>query len=146
MSAAATLDPGDAPGAPNPTRAPSRAWGVFTSVLTAAIFLQAVTAGRLLSGDDWARDAHHAGAGLTFLAALVGAVVAGVRLRGVDAGRRLALLLAVLGVALLVQFGLGSASADGRDTLWIHVPLGVAIVGLAGQVASHARRLATVPA
>lgn len=37
--------------------APARTWMVFTTVLTWAVFLQAVTAGRILTGDQRARDA-----------------------------------------------------------------------------------------
>ena len=33
-------------------RAPARAWAMFTTVLTWAVFLQAVTAGRILTGDE----------------------------------------------------------------------------------------------
>lgn len=125
--------------------APSRAWAGFASVMTWAIFLQAVTAGRLMSGDGWARDAHRLGAEVLFLATLAAGVAAAVRLRAVDGGGRLALLLVGSAVALFVQHGLGTAAADGEDTLWIHVPLGVAIVGLAARTTLQARRLGTVP-
>ena len=42
------------PVAPPAGRAPARTWMVFTTVLTWAVFLQAVTTGRILTGDDWA--------------------------------------------------------------------------------------------
>jgi hypothetical protein len=122
-------------------RAPARAWAVFATVLLWAVFLQAVTAGRILSGDDWARDVHRAAAGLLVLAATAGGVVALVRLRDRAGGRRFGLLLVVIGVCLLVQHGLGTAAADGEDTLWIHVPLGVALVGLLGLASQRARRI-----
>jgi hypothetical protein len=122
-------------------RAPARAWMVFTAVLTWAVFLQAVTAGRILTGDEWARDAHRIAAGLLFVVAVVGGLVALVRLRDCAGGRRFGLLLVVMGVALFVQHGLGTAAADGEDTLWIHVPLGVALVGLMMRVDMLARRL-----
>jgi len=127
-----------------PAPASFRGWTVYTTALTWAIFLQAVTAGRLLSGDSWAREVHSTAGGLLFLAALVPAIVAGIRLRDVGGGRRLTLLLGGLAVALFVQDGLGKAAAAGDDTLWIHVPLGVAIVGFAAQATNHARKLATV--
>lgn len=49
---------------------------------------------------------------------MLGAVVAaGGRLRGVDGGRRLAVLRVVLAVALFAQDGLGRAAARGHGTL-----------------------------
>jgi heme A synthase len=105
------------------------------------VFLQAVTAGRILSGDGWARDVHRVAAGLLFIVAVVGGLVALVRLRDRAGGRRFGLLLAVMGVGLFVQHGLGTAAADGEDTLWIHVPLGVALVALMMRVDMLARRL-----
>ena len=73
MSTAAEPVP---PVAPPVGRAPARAWMVFTAVLTWAVFLQAVTAGRILTGDEWARDAHRIAAGLLFVVAVVGGLVA----------------------------------------------------------------------
>lgn len=122
-------------------RAPARAWAVFTTVLTWAVFLQAVTAGRILTGDEWARDVHRTAAGLLFLVAVGGGVVALVRLRDRAGGRRFGLMLIAIGVGLLVEHGLGTAAADGEDTLWIHVPLGVALVGLLVQASQFARRV-----
>ena len=43
--------------------------------------------------------------------------------------------------ACFVQHGLGTAAADGEDTLWIHVPLGAALVGLLAHVSHVARRV-----
>jgi hypothetical protein len=40
------------------------------------------------------------------------------------------LMLVAMGVGLFVQHGLDTAAADGEDRLWIHVPLGVALVAL----------------
>ena len=85
-------------------------------------------------------------ASLVFLAALGAGIAAAARLRGVPGGRRLAVMLLGLSVALFVQDGLGKAAADGRDTLWLHVPLGVAVVGLAAQASMGARRLGPVTA
>ena len=123
-------------------RAPARAWIVFTSVLTLAVFAQAVTAGRLLAGDQWARDVHRAAAGLLVISAIVGGLIALVRLRGCAGGSRFGLLLVAAGVGLLVQYGLGTAAADGEDTLWIHVPLGVAFVTLMMRLNRRARTIA----
>jgi hypothetical protein len=123
------------------TSAPARAWVVCTTVLTWAVFLQAVTAGRILTGDEWARDLHRTAAGLLFLVAVGSGVVALVRLRDRARGRRFGLMLVAIGVGLFVQHGLGTAAADGEDTLWIHVPLGVALVGLLAQARQFATRV-----
>ena len=121
--------------------APARAWALFTTVLTWAVVLQAVTAGRILTGDDWARDVHRTAAGLLLVVAVGGGVLALVRLRDRARGRRFGLLLVAIGVGLFVQHGLGTAAADGEDTLWIHVPLGVVLVGLLAQAGQFARRV-----
>jgi hypothetical protein len=122
-------------------RTPARAWAVFTTVLMWAVVLQAVSAGRILTGDEWARDVHRTGAHAMFVAAIVAAVVALVRLRHRAGGRRFALMLVAVGVGVYVQHGLGTAAAEGRDTLWIHVPLGVALVLLLAHVSHVARRV-----
>jgi hypothetical protein len=139
MSAAAEPVP---PVAPPSVRAPARTWTVFTAVLTWAVFLQAVTAGRVLTGDEWARDVHRIAAGLLLIVAVVGGLVALVRLRDRAGGRRFGWLLVAMGVGLFVQHSLGSAAADGDDTLWIHVPLGVALLALMVRVDMVARRVA----
>jgi hypothetical protein len=122
-------------------RAPARAWVMFTTVLMWAVLLQAVTAGRIMAGDAWARDVHRTAAGLLFVVALGGGVVALVRLGDRARGRRFGLMLVAIGVGLLVQYRLGTAAADGEDTLWIHVPLGVALVVLLAQASQLARRV-----
>jgi hypothetical protein len=139
MSAAA--EPAAPVAAAAADHAPARAWTAFTMVLTWAVFLQAVTAGRIVTGDDWARDMHRMAAGLLFVAALVGGLVALVRLRDRAGGRRFGLLFVAMGVGLFVQHGLGTAAADGEDTLWIHIPLGVALVALMVRLDMFARRL-----
>ena len=124
-----------------PRHAAPRGWIAFTSILTLAVFLQAVTAGRILSGDDWARDVHRATAGLLVLAAIVGGVVALIRVRDRAGGRRFGLMLLAMGSGLFVQHALGTAAANGSDTLWIHIPLGVALVSLMMRLGSVARRI-----
>jgi hypothetical protein len=118
-----------------------RGWVGFTMVALWAIFLQSVTAGRILTGDDWAQSAHRMTAWLLFLAVLVAGLAALAVLRGRDGGRRFALVLVALAVSLFVQTRLGTAAADGEDTLWLHVPFGVAIVAFAAQASMLARRL-----
>jgi hypothetical protein len=105
------------------------------------VFFQAVTAGRILAGDGWARDVHRTSAGLLVVAAAAGGLVALVRLRDRAGGRRFGLMLVAMGVGLFVQYGLGTAAADGKDTLWIHIPLGVALVALMMRLDMFARRI-----
>jgi hypothetical protein len=118
-----------------------RGWVAFTTVAMWAIFLQSVTAGRILSGDDWARTAHRTTAGLSFLVTLAAGFAALAVLRERTGGRRLGVVLVALAVCLLVQHGLGTAAADGEDTLWLHIPFGVAIIAFAAQANMLARRL-----
>jgi hypothetical protein len=47
-----------------------------------------------------------------------------------------------LAVILFAQAAIGRLSADGQNLLWLHVPLGVALVGLTVQPARIAGRLA----
>ena len=118
-----------------------RGWVAFTTVAMWVIFLQSVTAGRILSGDDWARTAHRTTAGLLILGTLGAGLAALAVLRGRTGGRRFAVVLVALAVCLFIQHGLGTAAADGEDTLWLHVPFGVAIVAFAAQANILARRL-----
>ena len=118
-----------------------RGWVAFTTIALWVIFLQSVTAGRIFSGDDWARTAHRMIAGLLFLVTLGAGLAALAVLRERTGGRRLAVVLLALAVCLLVQHRLGAAAADGEDTLWLHVPFGVAIVAFAAQANVLARRL-----
>lgn len=107
------------------------------------IFLQSVTAGRIFSGDDWARTAHRTTAELLILVTLAVGLAALALLRERTAGRRMAVVLVALAVCLLVQHRLGTTAADGEDTLWLHVPFGVAIVAFAARANMLARRLAS---
>lgn len=118
-----------------------RGWAAFTTVALWGIFLQSVTAGRLLSGDDWARDAHRSTAWLLFLAVLGAGLAALAVLRDRTGGRRLGAVLVALAACLFVQRGLGDAAAKGEDTLWLHIPFGVAIILFAARANVLARRL-----
>ena len=118
-----------------------RGWIWFTTVAMWAIFLQSITAGRILSGDDWARTAHSTTAWLLFLTLLGAGVAALASLRERRGGRRLGAVLVGLAVCLFVQSGLGAAAVEGEDTLWLHVPFGVAIILFAAQASMLARRL-----
>jgi hypothetical protein len=118
-----------------------RWWGVITTLLVAAIFIEAVFAGAILSGVGWAREAHRADATLLIAATTIAGLVAVVTLRGISHGQKLGLTLLSLAALVFVQAALGSLSAKGINLLWVHVPLGVALVGFAGQAAAGARRL-----
>jgi hypothetical protein len=50
-------------------------------------------------------------------------------------------MLAALSLLLFVQMVVGRRSAEGANLLWLHVPLGVALVGMMVQPAIAARRL-----
>lgn len=96
----------------------------------------------MLSAEGWGRTAH----GITALA-LVGVIAAGiaaaltVRATGRDASS-LTVLLFALAVILFAQTVIGRLSAEGQNLLWLHVPLGVALLGLTVQPARIASRLA----
>ena len=62
-------------------------------------------------------------------------------LRRIPQGLKLGLTLLSLAALLLLQTALGRSAAHGAKLLWLHVPLGVALVGLAGQALAAARRL-----
>ena len=113
----------------------------MTRLLVIVVFSQSIFAGVLLSGEPWGRTAH----GWTALGLVIGTLVAGIvaalSLRGVGGGRRLSGMLAALSLLLFVQMVVGRRSAEGANLLWLHVPLGVALVGMMVQPAIAARRL-----
>ena len=109
---------------------------------------ESVFAGLLLSGESWGRQAHSVTAVILIAVALLASAVAAMTLRSVrGTGRRLALLLFGLAVVLMMQTTVGHLSVEGRslvvgaNLLWLHVPLGVALVALTVQPARVARRL-----
>ncbi len=116
-------------------------WTAITVLLTAAFFVEAIFAGSLLSGVNWARRAHAAMAMILVASALTAGLTGLVTLRGIPHGPRLGLTLLSLAGAAFVQAALGALSAKGANLTWIHVPLGVALVILAGLAALSARRL-----
>jgi hypothetical protein len=120
-----------------------RGWMALTTATMWAILFQAVTAGRMLSGDDWARTAHRTAAGLLTLVVLAAGLGALAVLRERTGGRRLALVLIALAVCLIIQYRLGAAAADGEDVLWLHIPVGVALFGFSLRANMLARRLAS---
>jgi len=116
-------------------------WSVITIALVAAVFVEAVFAGAMLSGAGWARQAHALTAGLLIASTLIAGLLAIVTLRRVPHGATFGLMLLGLAAAVFIQAAVGVFAAKGTHLLWVHVPLGVALVGLAGQAVAAARRL-----
>jgi hypothetical protein len=108
-------------------------WIVVTTFLAVAVFAEAGFAGAMLSGINWALAAHQANAGVLMAASIAASLAAIITLRRVPQGRRLALSLSVLAVLLIVQAGVGALSAKGVNLLWVHVPLGAALLSFATQ-------------
>lgn len=134
-----TLDPPAEVSAPG--RGPRQWWTAISGLLMAAIFTQAVFAGLMLSGIDWASRAHRLNAMTLTAAALVAGLVSVAVLRRVPHGWKFALTLLVLAAVILAQTAVGALSAKGANLMWLHIPLGVALVGLAGQAVAGARKL-----
>jgi hypothetical protein len=126
----ARADPTDRTG----TTGTWKVWQVVTTVLMLGIFSQAITAGLIRRGDAWAATFHRTAAGVLVVGALVAGIVALITLRGEPRGRRMGTMLVVLAVGLAVEYALGAAAVDGKDTLWIHIPLGVGLIGLMDHV------------
>ena len=118
-----------------------RWWSVITTVITAAVFIEAVFAGAMLSGAGWARTAHAATALVLIASTTTSGLVSLVALRRIPRGPTLSLTLLSLAAVVFVQAALGRFSAHGASLLWLHVPLGVALVGFAAQATLVARRL-----
>jgi cytochrome bd-type quinol oxidase subunit 1 len=109
------------------------------------LFMEAIFAGAFLSGIGWARAAHAVAAGVAIAGTLTAGLVALITLRRIPRGLAFALALLSLAIAAALQLVIGAVSAKGANLLWLHVPLGVALVGFAGQVAATARRLGDAP-
>jgi hypothetical protein len=116
-------------------------WSIVTALLAAAVFIETVFAGAMLSGVDWARAAHASNAIVLAASATAAGLVSIITLRRISHGLRLALILLALAAAVFLQIALGKMSANGANLMWAHVPLGVALVGFAVQAAAAARRL-----
>jgi hypothetical protein len=130
------------PAVPNgQARTLRRRWGVITALIVAAVFIEAVFAGAMLSGAAWARAAHAASALALIASTVAAALFALVTLRRVRHGLNLGLMLLALAAVLFVQTALGVSAAHGANLLWLHVPLGVALLGLAALAVADARGL-----
>ena len=135
------IRPGGSSAPADPARSLRQAWIAATTLLLATVFAEAVFAGAMLSGAGWARAAH----AMTAVALALGAVAAGpialATLRRVPHGVRLGWTLVAMAALVVLQAALGVATAKGANLIWAHVPLGVALVGVAGQAAAAARKL-----
>ena len=116
-------------------------WSVITSLLVTAVFAEAVFAGAMLSGVGWARMAHAVTAGMLVAGTFTAGLVALATLRRIPNGLGLSLTLLSLAGVMFLQAAVGALSAKGANLLWVHVPLGVALIGLALRAAAGARRL-----
>jgi hypothetical protein len=124
-----------------PSRELRRWWSGITTLVVVAIFTQAIFAGLMLSGVDWGRTAHSVNAAVLIAATLSAGLAALITLRRITHGPKLALTLIALAVVIFFEAAVGTLSAKGANLMWVHVPLGVALVGFAAQAAAGARRL-----
>lgn len=118
-----------------------RWWSVITILLLMAIFIEAVFAGAMLSGAGWARTAHAVNAVILVASTITAGLVSVIALRRVPHGWKFGFILLMLAAVIFLQTALGKLSVNGANLLWVHVPLGVALVGLAAQAVAVARRL-----
>lgn len=116
-------------------------WNAVAILFVMAVFAQAVFAGAMLSGFDWARAAHAVNALFVVAATFAVGLVSIVTLRRARNGLKFGLILLSSAVVAFVQLALGRLAAKGANLMWVHVPLGVLLVGLAGQAVVGARRL-----
>jgi hypothetical protein len=116
-------------------------WSFVAILLAGAVFAQSVFAGAMLSGEAWARQVHGVTAFVLIASTAVAALVSLLTLRRISNGLKLGLTLLALAIGLALQIAVGKLSADGAGLMWVHVPLGVALMGLSGQAVAVARRL-----
>jgi hypothetical protein len=129
------------PASGGPIHGLRRGWSLASALLLAAVFLEAVFAGAMLSGQGWARAAHGLTAGLVIAGTTAAGLMGVITLRRTPQGPRLTSIFLALAALAFLQAALGVLSAKGANLLWLHVPLGVALVGFAAQAAAGARRL-----
>lgn len=125
--------------------APTRLFAALTGLTALAVLLQGVWAGIFLEHDgrrdaagSWI-DVHARGGEFALVLAAVSAVVAWTRLRP----RRDLLVgsLLLVGLLLLEAYLGGLIRDDGKDVLTsVHVPLGLAIMAVAGWLPMRARQ------
>jgi hypothetical protein len=114
---------------------------VVLRLLAILVFAQAVFAGQFLDGNEAWRDWHASNGMLVLpLLALVEVVLAVLVWRSGRVPGWIALASAGLLLAILVQGGMGR-----NGQLAVHVPLGVAILGLVGALLAGTRDLTAAP-
>jgi hypothetical protein len=116
-------------------------WSIITTLLVTVIFSETVFAGAMLSGEGWARAAHAVNAIILIASTTTAGLVSVVTLRRIPHGTKLGLTLLSLAAVVFLQIALGKLSAEGANLLWVHVPLGAALIGFAMLAAANARRL-----
>jgi hypothetical protein len=137
----AAIEPGRAPDLIDQRRNARRLWTIVTTLLGVAVFIEAVFAGAMLSGADWARAAHRDDAFFLIISMITAGLVCLFSLRGVPRGPRLGFTLLSLGLVVFLQAAMGGLARHGVNLLWLHVPLGVALAGFAARAVATARRL-----
>lgn len=117
-------------------------WSVITRALLAGFFLQAVFAGAILSAAGWARTAHWVTAVVLLVSTIAAGLVASITLRRIARGAKLGRVLLGLASVALLQTAVGKMTANGgANLMWLHVPLGVALVAFAARALADARSL-----
>jgi hypothetical protein len=116
-------------------------WRVATILLLVDVVIEAVFAGAILSGVDWARRAHSVNAVILIASTAVAGLAAILTLGRISQGLKLGSALLSLAAVIGLQLAAGKLSAEGANLMWVHVPLGSALVGFAALTAVHARRL-----
>ncbi len=94
-----------------------RWWSVITIAIAAAVFIEAVFAGAMLSGADWAHAAHAATAVVLIVSTTTAGLVSLVTLRRTPRGLSLSLTLLSLAAVVFVQAALGRSTAHGANLL-----------------------------
>ena len=122
-------------------RPPTATLAVLLWMIAAGVLVQAALAGLFLSGVANARLAHTIVGWLLPFAALVPAVLAGIKRSAGQVSRPVAIWTGLLPVGLWVQEMLGHVPAP--VTTAIHVPLGVTLFGGSIALAIAARRPVT---
>jgi hypothetical protein len=116
-------------------------WSIIAVSLVTVIFMEAALAGAILSGIDGALKAHMVVAGIMVASTILAGSVSVITLRRVQGGGSFSFILVVLAALTTFQMAIGKLSAHGANLLWAHVPLGVALFGLAALAVVRARRL-----
>lgn len=116
-------------------------WSIITILLVVDLVIEAAFAGAILSGADWARRAHVVNAVILIASTALAGLAAIPTLRRISQGLKLASALLSLAAVIGLQLAVGKLSAEGANLMWVHAPLGSALVGFAVLTAIHARRL-----